>query len=165
MPCVVSMLYLVTDATINRSLWGGSEWWISRQWYHIEFCVGTYMEKIVYVLLQHGGVSGQILRCIVQCMKTSWHALLWRHNERVGVSIVCSSICSGADQRKTSKLCITGRCVGNPPVTGGFPSQRASDAEYISIFPYIWRRHHGNVFLITVPFWEAITGNILCCTA
>ena len=41
--------------------------------------------------------------------------------------------------KKTSKLRVTGLCKGNPPVTGGFPSQRASNAENFSI----WWRHHG----------------------
>ena len=36
-----------------------------------------------------------------------------------GVPIVCSTVCSGADQR-TSKFGVTGLCEGNPPVTGGF---------------------------------------------
>ena len=41
--------------------------------------------------------------------------------------------------KKTSNLRVTGLCKGNPPVTGGFPSQRASNAENISI----WWRHHA----------------------
>ena len=40
--------------------------------------------------------------------------------------------------KKTSKLCVTGLCVGNSPVTGEFPAQRASNAENVSI----WWRHH-----------------------
>ena len=55
-----------------------------------------------------------------------------------GVSIVRSTVCSGADKKKTSKRRVTGLCEGNPPVTGGFPSQRASNAENVSI----WWRHH-----------------------
>ena len=38
-----------------------------------------------------------------------------------GVPIVCSTVCSGADQRKTSKLRVTGLCEGKPPMTGGSP--------------------------------------------
>ena len=37
-----------------------------------------------------------------------------------------------------SKLCVTGLCEGNPPVTGGFHLQRASNAEKICI---CWRHH------------------------
>ena len=39
---------------------------------------------------------------------------------------------------KTSKLHVTGLCEGNSPVTGQFPTQRASNAENASI----WWRHH-----------------------
>ena len=48
------------------------------------------------------------------------------------VSIVCSTACS------IKKLRVTGLCGGNPPVTGGFPSQRPSNEENASI----WWRHH-----------------------
>ena len=40
--------------------------------------------------------------------------------------------------RKTSKLRVTGFCVGNSPVPGGFPAQMASKAENVSI---LWRHH------------------------
>ena len=40
---------------------------------------------------------------------------------------------------KTSKLCVTGLCAGNSPVTGKFPAQMASNAENISI----WWRHYN----------------------
>ena len=40
--------------------------------------------------------------------------------------------------KKTSKLRVTGLCEGNPPVTDGFPSQRARNAKNASI----WWRHH-----------------------
>ena len=56
-----------------------------------------------------------------------------------GVSIVCSTVCSGADKKKTPKLRVTGLCEGNSPVTGGFPSQKTSNTENISTR---WR-HHG----------------------
>ena len=35
-----------------------------------------------------------------------------------GASIVCSAVCSGADQQKTSKTRATGFCEGNPLVIG-----------------------------------------------
>ena len=40
--------------------------------------------------------------------------------------------------KKTSKLRVTALCEGNSPVTGEFPSQRASNAENVSIS---WRHH------------------------
>ena len=50
-------------------------------------------------------------------------------------------------QLKTSKPCITGLYEGNSPVTDGFPSQMASNAEIVSI----WWRHHGYVAYSTFP--------------
>ena len=53
-----------------------------------------------------------------------------------GISIVCSTI---RRSKKTSKLRGTGLNLWrNPPVADGFPSQRASNAENVSI----WWRHH-----------------------
>ena len=68
-----------------------------------------------------------------------------------GVSMVCSTVCSDAD-KKTSKLRVTGLCEGNSPVTGEFPSQRASNAENVSIW---WRRHvqtRRTILLVVIPF-------------
>ena len=42
------------------------------------------------------------------------------------LTIVYSTVYSA---KKTSKLRVTGLCEGNSPVTGEFPSQRASNAE------------------------------------
>ena len=44
--------------------------------------------------------------------------------------------------KKTSKLRVTGLCDGNSRVTGEFPSQRASNAETVSIR---WRHHDIDV--------------------
>ena len=38
-----------------------------------------------------------------------------------GDSIICWTICSGSDKKKTPKLHVAGFCEGNSPVTGGFP--------------------------------------------
>ena len=70
-------------------------------------------------------------------------SLLWRHNGCDGVSnhqphdclLNRSFMCRS---KKTSKLRVTGLCVGNSPVTGEFPAQMASNAENVSI----WWRHH-----------------------
>ena len=54
--------------------------------------------------------------------------------------IVYSIVYSGADQRKhQSPASLHGLCVGNSPVTGEFPAQRASNAENVSI----WWRHRA----------------------
>ena len=64
-------------------------------------------------------------------------------DERDGVSndrlLVClSNRLFKRRSKKTSKLRVTGLCEGNPPVTDGFPSQRASNGEHVSI----WWSHH-----------------------
>ena len=62
--------------------------------------------------------------------------------------IVYSTINSGADQKETSKLRVTGLCAGNSPVTGEFPAQRASNAENGSIW---WPRHvQSSISFLTV---------------
>ena len=70
-------------------------------------------------------------------------ALQWRHNGRGGVSNHQSPDCLfnrlfRRRSKKTSKLCVTGLCEGNSPVTGEFPTQRTSNAENVSI----WWRHY-----------------------
>ena len=54
------------------------------------------------------------------------------------LTIVYSTVIQ-ARSKKTSKLRVTGLCVGNSPVTGEFPVQMASNAENVSI----WWHHHG----------------------
>ena len=71
------------------------------------------------------------------------HTLRWRHNGRDSVSNhqPCDCLRNRLFRRrskKTSKLRVTGLCVGNSPGTGEFPAQMASNAENVSI----WWRHH-----------------------
>ena len=57
----------------------------------------------------------------------------------IGISIVCSTFCSGVDKKtETSKLRVTGLCKGKSSVAGEFPAQKVSNAENISI----WWRHY-----------------------
>ena len=68
--------------------------------------------------------------------------LQWRHNGRDGVlnhqhhDCLLNRLFRGRS-KKTSQLRVTGLCEGNSPVTGEFPTQRASNAENVSI----WWRH------------------------
>ena len=76
-------------------------------------------------------------------------ALLWRHNGHDGVSNHQPHECLlnrlfRRKSKKTSKLRVTGLCVGNSPGTGEFPAQMASNAENVSI----WWRHH--IFMILI---------------
>ena len=71
-------------------------------------------------------------------------ALQWHHNGRGGVSNHQPRDCLlnrlfRRRSKKTLKLCVTGLCAWNSPVTGEFPAQMASNAENVSI----WWRHHG----------------------
>ena len=71
-------------------------------------------------------------------------SLRWRHNGHVGVSNhqphhrLLNGL-FGRRSKQTSKLRVTGLCVGNSPGTGEFPAQMASNAENVSI----WWRHHA----------------------
>ena len=57
------------------------------------------------------------------------------------LTIVYSTVYSDADQRKHQNSGVIGLWVGNSPVTGEFPAQKASNAENVSI----WWRHHDLV--------------------
>ena len=54
--------------------------------------------------------------------------------------------------KKTSKLHVTGLCEGNPPMTGGFPPQRASNAGKASIWwcHRILQNYHSGTGTITI---------------
>ena len=77
--------------------------------------------------------------------------LRWRHNERDSVSNHQPHDCLlnrlfRRRSKKTSKLRVTGLCVGNSPGTGEFPAQMASYAENVSI----WWRHHTRCGMETI---------------
>ena len=74
------------------------------------------------------------------------YPLLWRHNGHDSDSNHQPHGCLlnrlfRRRSRKTSKLRVTGLCVGNSPGTGEFPAQMACNAENVSI----WWRHHVEV--------------------
>ena len=74
-----------------------------------------------------------------------WHGSTWQwcHNEHDGVSNYqpydyLLNRLFRRRSKKISKLCVTGLCAGNSPVTSEFPAQRASNTENV----FIWWRHH-----------------------
>ena len=78
-----------------------------------------------------------------------WVILQWRHNMRDSVSNHQPHHCLlnrlfRRRSKKTSKLRVTGFCVGNSPGTGEFPAQMASYAENVSIW---WRHDFYRYFL------------------
>ena len=54
------------------------------------------------------------------------------------LTMIYSIVCSGADHKKTAKLGVTGLIAGNSPVAVEFPTERASNVDFFSIW---WRYH------------------------
>ena len=100
------------------------------------------------IACHQGQIMVSFMRSKFTCLLlTFWGKLIislqWRHNGHDGVSNHQSHNCLlnhlfRYKTKKTSKLRITGLCAGNSPVTGEFPTQRASNKENVSI----WWRHH-----------------------
>ena len=87
-------------------------------------------------------------------------SLRWRHNDHAGVSNHQPHGCLlnrlfRRKSKKTSKLRVTGLCVGNSPGTGEFPAQMASYAENVSI----WWRHH--VLALFAAVYRSMMGWLL----
>ena len=92
--------------------------------------------------------------------------LLWRHNGRGSVSNHQPYDCLlnrlfRRRSKKTTKLRVTGLCVGNSPGTGEFPAQMASNAENVSI----WWRHHeqenGWGWTLWFLYWQSSEMDIM----
>ena len=60
------------------------------------------------------------------------------------LTIVYSAVYSNADQRKHQSSASLAFVLGNSPVSGEFPAQKASNAENFSIW---WRHHDRDCFL------------------
>ena len=73
------------------------------------------------------------------------------------VSSACSTVCSGADQRKHQNAASLAFVRGNSPVTGEFPAQKASKAKNVSIS---WR-HHDNPSYIEIPAIQSMAHNLM----
>ena len=84
-----------------------------------------------------------------------------------GVSIICSTVGLGADQRKHQSSASLTLFEGNSPVTDELHAQNASNAENVSI----WWRHHSNTAIwfydaqyILGKFESHITINVISST-
>ena len=98
------------------------------------------------------------LICFVS-LKTP-NSIHWRHNGPYSVSNHQPHDCLlnrlfRRRSKKTSKLRVTGLCVGNSPVTGEFPTQRASNTENVSI----WWRHHVQP-IWSIRYWHFSSGEV-----
>ena len=85
----------------------------------------------------------------------AFNSLRWRHNGRDSVSKHKLHECLlnrlfRHRTKKTSKLPVTGLCVGNSPWGGEFPAQMASNAKNVSI----WWRHHVAKFVLSLVFLQ-----------
>ena len=81
-------------------------------------------------------------------------ALGWHHNEGNGISNHQPHDCLlnrllGRRSKKTSKLHVTGLCVGNSLVTSEFPAQMASNAENASFW---WCHHEDTISPMLAPY-------------
>ena len=124
---------------------------LSANWWPFCLCLNVLTH---HGLNQDGGDSADHSVGALSCMKLSeyWStvhsvsALQWHHNGCDSISNHQPRDCLlnclfGCRSKKTSKLCVTGLCVGNSRVTGEFPAQMASSAENVSI----WWRHHDSI--------------------
>ena len=110
------------------------------------------MSGTKYIIFQYEFHKHREYRAGQQCVqlqhrnRNKVYILRWRQNEGDGVSNHRRLYCLpnrlfSRRSNKTSKLRVTGLCVGNLPVTGEFPVQRASNAKNVSIW---WRHHEFN---------------------
>ena len=86
-------------------------------------------------------------------------SLQWRQNEPNGVSNHRRLDCllNHLFTEKTSLLRVTGLCEGNSPVTGGFPAQRASNAENISFDGVIMGKQCLVIGMGNAPVTRSVT--------
>ena len=109
----------------------------------------NYLDTKALKRLHHSQMYPYLIYCnevwgLAYASKKSLIPLHWRHNGCDSVSNHqphdCLFNCLFRHRsKKTSKLHVTGLCVGNSPATGEFPAQMASNAKHVSI----WWRHHA----------------------
>ena len=117
--------------------------WLGRKCYNFLWIFINISSIIIYAVGWHRKTTSHTkgpkwLRFLTHKKNT----LQWRHNGRDGVSNHQPDDCLlnrlfRRRPKKTSKLRVAGLCGGNSPVTGGFSSQRANNAQIVSI----WWRH------------------------
>ena len=78
-------------------------------------------------------------RRMTKCMHYNDVRMSAMASQVTSLTTVDSTVHSRRRSNMTPKPRVTGLCAGNSPVTGAFPTQRASNAENVSI----WWRHHG----------------------
>ena len=113
----------------------------------ISSCQGLHLYRVCNSVIQFrlSIVAIKFATEVIPYKRNVWiiTTLQWHYNDRDGVSdhsrLHCFLNCLFRRRSKNkSKLRVTGLCVGNSPVTGEFPAQKASSGENVSI----WWRHH-----------------------
>ena len=142
---------------VTRTPGNNLQWNLNRNLYI--FIQKNAFENVVWKMAAILSRPQWVKEGVCFCMKPSiWYLLTWWQRDKIkechysdviisamasqitDVSIVYRTACLGADQRKHTKLRLTGLGEENSPVTGEFPAQMTSDAENVSI----WWRHHGD---------------------
>ena len=124
----------------------------------VQWLVNANITKVTKLRITDPSWGGSIVTHVRQCVKLVQKSLQWRHNWCDGVSIHLPHHCLlkrllKRRSKKTSKLCVTGLCGGNSPVTGEFPAQMVSNAENV----FIWWRHyvlHKDVYFSVFLRWS-----------
>ena len=75
----------------------------------------------------------------------------WNISHHCCFSTVCLPVCAGWDRRKHQSSISLALCGGNPPMTGGFLSQRASNVESVSIS---WCHHVKKLFQSSISLYH-----------
>ena len=141
-----SVMALISVLTAGRLGWCKKvnnkhrTWWNLQKWCFL---------SLTETLLRDGTRWAQDFYVLLLCY-VHRKTLQWRHNGRNGVSnhrhLKCLfNLSLRCRSKKTSKLRVTGLCEGKSPMTSEFPSQRASNAENVSIW---WCHHVDNKFVI-----------------
>ena len=105
----------------------------------------TWQINVIHRQINATWLSGPRVHApLHNCRPLHYLTSQWRHNERDDVSDHRRLGCLldrllRPNSKKTSNLRVTGVSEGNSPVTDELPTQRASDAENVSI----WCRHHA----------------------
>ena len=120
----------------------------------IQFFVAVRCRLAFYMLLQYNKYSAALFDNNVDCQQHYSDVRLNAITSQITcVLMVCSTVCS-ARVKENIEAPRHWPLRGDFPVTGDFPSQRASNAEHVSI----WCRHHDNNKLEHI--WYFKTG---CC--
>ena len=106
--------------------------------------INSNIEKVHLI---QGEVSWRDAAIFIENATWKFIALQWRQNEREGVLDHQPNKCLRNrlfrhKLKKTSKLRVTGLCVGNLPVTRIFPHKRPAKRENVSMW---WRLHESSL--------------------